>query len=253
MKLFLRKVTNSFLIPKFLFNLFYSSSDLKDLLESKVTSQNNNLLSKLKKKILFFLPTLGEVNTWKDGDEGKYRDFNHFKKFRPKIDILLIKEIFYNVKNKNSSILDIGCNCGRHLRFLKRLGFNNLHGVDIMKSAVNWFYNLDLNKTENIIINHDFFQSFLTKTNSRTFDLVFTVGSTIEEIHPSFDIIHHSCRVSNKFLFLLIHENSHAYPRFYRYEIKKNNFEIVKIIENLGVNLKKNTNITLICAKRKND
>ena len=252
MTLIFKKIINSFFIPRFLFKLFYSYSDLKFLLKSETIDTNKSLVSKLKKKIFFFLPTLGDVNTWKVGDAGKYRDFNHFKKFRPKIDILLMKEIYHRIENKNSAILDLGCNCGRHLRFLKRLGFNNLYGVDIMKSAVDWFYNLNLKKRENITINHDFFQSFLTTTKSRKFELVYTVGSTIEEVHPSFDIISHSCRVSNKFLFLLIHESSHAYPRFYRYEIEKNNFEIFKIIENLGVNLKKNTNISLICAKRKN-
>jgi SAM-dependent methyltransferase len=249
-KITIQKIINTFLVPKFLFDLFYSTSYLKKLLKTTETNKQYNLLNKIKKRIFFFLPNLGDVDTWKEGNAGKYRDFNHFKKFRPRVDILLIKEIHNTLKDKNSSILDLGCNCGRHLRFLMRLGFTNLHGVDIMKSAVDWFYKLDLKKRENIKISNDFFQSFLKNSPARKYDLVFTVGSTIEEIHPSFDIIKESCRVSKKYVFLLIHENSHAYPRFYRYEIRKNRFKILKIINNLGSSLKKNTNISLICAKR---
>jgi SAM-dependent methyltransferase len=250
MKLIVQKILNTFLIPRFLFKFFYSNSYLEKFLKTNNSKGNQNLLSKLKKKLFFFLPNLDDVNTWKEGDVGKYRDFNHFKKFRPKVDILLIKEIYNTVKNKNAHILDIGCNCGRHLRFLRRLGYTNLFGVDIMTSAVEWFYNLDFKQRENIEISNDFFQSFLTNSPSKKYDLVFTVGSTIEEVHPGFDIIKECCRVSNKYVFLLIHENSHAYPRFYRYELKKNKFEIFKTIDNLGLHLKKNTNISLICARR---
>lgn len=253
MKIVLKKIINSFLIPRFLFKIYFSNSYLENLLKSKNINSDENIIGKLKRKLFFFLPYIGDVNSWKEGNVGKYRDFNHFKKFRPKVDILLIKEIFNKIEKKNSKILDLGCNCGRHLRFLKKLGFTNLYGVDIMESAVKWFYDLEISKRENIKISHNFFQSYLNKTSPRKYELVFTVGSTIEEVHPSFDIIKNICRVSNKYLFLLIHENSHAYPRFYRYEIKKNNFEIYKIVENLGYNLKKNTNISLICAKRIND
>ena len=250
MKLIIRKIINSFLIPRFLFSFFYSNTYLEKLLTKTESEKKISLLDKLKKKIFFFLPDLDNVNTWKEGDIGKYRDFNHFKKFRPKIDILLIKEIYNHIENKNLPILDLGCNCGRHLRFLKKLGFTNLFGVDIMKSAVDWFNNLELKKKQNIKIYNDFFQSYLTNSPEKKYELVFTVGSTIEEVHPSFDIIKECCRVSNKYFFLLIHENTHAYPRFYRYEIKKNRFKIFKTIENLGSNLKKGANISLICARR---
>ena len=54
------------------------------------------------------------------------------------------------------------------------------------------------------------------------------VGSTIEEVCPSFDIISHSCRVSNKFLFLLS-KKVHRLIQDYRYEIEKIILKFLKL------------------------
>ena len=38
----------------------------------------------------------------------------------------------------DSSILDIGCNCGRDLNYLYRHGYKNLTGIDVSKDALNY-------------------------------------------------------------------------------------------------------------------
>ena len=43
------------------------------------------------------------------------------------------------IKNKKLKILDVGCNQGRHIKYLYNRKFNNLYGVDIMKKAITVF------------------------------------------------------------------------------------------------------------------
>ena len=76
------------------------------------------------------------------GKSGAYRS-THFIELRPEIDEILLK-IISVCKNKDDSILDLGCNSGRHLNYLYNHGYKNLNGVDIMKSALDTFDKLFL-------------------------------------------------------------------------------------------------------------
>lgn len=42
----------------------------------------------------------------------------------------LFKPVFHNI-TKESSILEVGCNCGNQLEYLHRAGYTNLSGIDI--------------------------------------------------------------------------------------------------------------------------
>ena len=44
---------------------------------------------------------------------------------------------FSSIFNKDSFILEYGCATGFNLRFLKRLGFKNLYGVDAFNDYIN--------------------------------------------------------------------------------------------------------------------
>ena len=96
-----------------------------------------------------------------------------------------------------------------------------------------------------ITTNHDLFQSFLLNSPNKNFDVSYSVGATIELVHPSFDIVSEMCRVTKKYIFLLIQENSHEYPRFYIYEFKRKNFKLIDYKRPI-----KDTNISILCFKR---
>ena len=68
----------------------------------------------------------------------------------------------------------------------------------------------------------------------KTFDIVYTMGATIELVKPTFPLAKELSRVTTKYLILLIDENGHSYPRFWRLEFKNNGFSLrySKILKN---------------------
>ena len=76
-------------------------------------------------------------------------------------------------------------------------------------------------------IEQDFMQRKLLNTNSCFYDTLYSIGATIELVHPSFDIIGHMCRVVKKNIIILIQPNAHYYPRFYTIEFLRHGFDKV--------------------------
>tara|TARA_Y100000816_G_C25969151_1_gene505730 strand:+ start:215 stop:940 length:726 start_codon:yes stop_codon:yes gene_type:complete len=239
MKILIIKFINSFLIPRFLYKWVINEKDHKSFLED---DYNPSILS----KIIFFWPRITNALSWKEGKSGAYRDPTHFIELRPEIDEILLKKIISVCKNKDDSILDLGCNSGRHLNYLYNHGYKNLNGVDIMKSALDTFDKAFPNCSKVTNKKHDLFQNFLLNSSNSKYKMVYSVGATIELIHPSFDIIHEMCRVASKYICLLVQENSQEYPRFYVHEFKKNNFKLLDFERPI-----KNTNISFLFFRRK--
>jgi SAM-dependent methyltransferase len=157
---------------------------------------------------------------------------------------ILVKKIC-QYSNKNQKILDICCNAGRHLSALNKLNYNNIYGFDINKKAIN---NITTNFKNLKKIKSNFrcmdAKNYFIRTEDKFFDVVYTHGATIELIPPTFDLIFEISRIVKKFAILLINENGHAFPRFWRYEFKKNNF---KIIEDRPI---KNSSLVLFVLKK---
>ena len=60
------------------------------------------------------------------------------------------------------------------------------------------------------------------------FDVSYSLGASLELIPPQFDVIKHISRATKKYFICLISENGHTYPRFWKYEFKKNGFLITE-------------------------
>ena len=248
--IYLTKFKNTFLYPR-------SSTFFKFLIKDfeynyYLNNVNISLLKKyyiLIKKIFsfffWFFPTIEISNTkqWIIGDLDKNKSPLCFLKFRKKDKILLKIINNFSKRIPNVKILDFCCNNGRFLRGLNIKHALKIDGVDIMKSAV--ILSKKINN-RNINIYHDFGQRFLLKSRDNKWDIVFSVGATIELIHPSFDVIKELCRITSNYLILLISENDHAYPRFYCYEIENQNFSIIEYKK------KFNDTQALIVAKKRN-
>jgi SAM-dependent methyltransferase len=133
------------------------------------------------------------------------------------------------VKSENS-ILDLGCNCGYYLSLLKKEGYKNISGIDISHAAIK--YGKEHLGLSDIDLTVGSFEEILPKIAAQgtQFDLVYTLGATIELVHPSFDIIGHICHISKRFVVLIITESGHSYPRFWEYEFNRNGFLMVKCI-----------------------
>lgn len=225
--IFLKKIINSFLHPRFLYGKVINDSTYEMLLQKK-------LPNKFIRKLIYFYPTISDSFSWIHGDIGQWRNPKDFIKLRPGLDDLFLDYFEKNI-DKNDKILDLGCNSGRHLNYLYHKNYKDLHGVDIMSSAFTFFSKEFPEAFKLINIEKNFMQRKLLNTNNKFYDSMYSVGATIELIHPSFDIIGHMCRVVKQNIIILIQPDAHYYPRFYPLEFTRNGFS--KITEmKLGKN-----------------
>lgn len=126
--------------------------------------------------------------------------------------------------------MDLGCNCGYFLFELSKIGYTNLSGVDISRSAIDFGKNhFDLQNTNMHI---GAFENVLPELldQGKKFDVIFSMGATIELVHPSFDIIKYIARLSNMYVLLYVHERGHCSPRLYEYEFQRHGFLMVKCL-----------------------
>ena len=141
---------------------------------------------------------------------------------------ILIEEVVRNAHDQRASILDLGCNVGRHLNALYQRGFTNLYGVDVQKAAVEKMGQVFPEMAEKVRVEQASFQEYLPKVPDRFFDLVFTHGATIELVPPSFPICWQMARVAGKTLVLVINESDHSFPRYWTLEFRLAGFRCIK-------------------------
>jgi len=103
-------------------------------------------------------------------------------------------DFFQNI-NKNSEILELGCNIGLNLSILKKIGFKNLNGVEINEEA----YEFAKQKNPDIDFTNSSIENFNT---NKKFDVVYTAGVLIH-INPQTikSIIEKMMNLSQKYIF----------------------------------------------------
>jgi 2-polyprenyl-3-methyl-5-hydroxy-6-metoxy-1,4-benzoquinol methylase len=144
--------------------------------------------------------------------------------------------------DKDEKILDICCNQGRFLFNLQSNGYSNLYGFDIMRTAIDVIRKRTNYNPEIMHIEHCLAQDFFQEKANNEFDWAITYSATIELINPEFNIFKELSRTTRKGMILVINENDHTYPRFYRLLHKINGF---KILETKTIR-----NMTLIFSKK---
>jgi ubiquinone/menaquinone biosynthesis C-methylase UbiE len=164
------------------------------------------------------------VDIWKDGD-------TNLTEYYSEINDLENKFINYILNNtrENDSVLDICCNQGRFLYALRKHGYNDLRGFDIMKTAIVSFKNNPLYDPSILNIEHCLAEDYFMSKPDKSIDWAITYSATIELIPSEFDIFYELSRIVRKGMILVINESGHTYPRFYRYLHRINNFKIINI------------------------
>ena len=150
--------------------------------------------------------------------------------------------ILCEISNKNEKILDICCNRGRFLIELKKRGYKNLFGFDVMGPAIEKLKMHNAFDPDIFHIEHCLAQDYFKSKKEENFDWAMTYSATIELLHPQFDIFKELGRTVKKGMVLVLNEKGLPYPRFYRHLHKKNGFEIIRLIEN--------ENLTLFVSKK---
>jgi SAM-dependent methyltransferase len=196
---------NTYLQLPWLFPLVIGDRQFDAVLEGRPRNLRDQAQRALE-KLLWFWPRVIDASVWAKGAPGKsqtplaYRVLDAYA-------LLLLDWVQRVCPDRDAAILDLGCNCGRHLVELAARGYRNLIGVDAMRSALALFAERTpdiFNKTE---IHHDLFQRFLARQPDARFEVTYSHGSTIELVHPSFDVVAHMCRVTQGHICLILNEN----------------------------------------------
>jgi SAM-dependent methyltransferase len=228
--LMIKKIFNTFLTPRYY--MFY--------LNLNKHIKNKNRFFKLFSK-LWFVPSIDHLKYWYDVKSTDNRHgIIHYSRFTHGSKNLVAEIKKYS--KKNFKILDICCNVGRYLNYLNNCGYENLYGVDINKDAISY-----AKRNRNLNLQHSSIESFLLKKKNNYFDVTYTHGATIELIKPTFNIIAEISRVTKLYTIVLISENGHAYPRFWRYEFEKNNYNVISVKK---LTTKKKDYVSLIVLKK---
>lgn len=139
------------------------------------------------------------LNHWKDPeDHNKSKNYN--KEHTQQRSKYLVG-IFKKYIDKNSNILEIGCNCCRNLNYLYSAGYYNLTGIEISKKALElkeeFFPNLNCNLINSSI------EDYILKIQDNEFDVVF-VMAVFQHIHIDSNwIFEHVARISDKYIILI--------------------------------------------------
>lgn len=135
---------------------------------------------------------------------------------------------------KNISILELGCNSGRNLKYLKEHNFNNIEAVEINKAAIK---NIKKNNSiKNIKIYNSSIQEFFKK-NKKKYELIFSMA-VLQHIPYDCDDIF---KLLNCNYFLTIEDEGEVskrhFPRNYKNYMEKLGFkELFSEKTNHGLN-----------------
>ena len=155
----------------------------------------------------------------------------------PEIELL---SVLKKLSNFDDKILDMGANCGRFSNNLLDSGYKNLYAVDISDVAYNHLKIIFPDLYKNINYSVTPFENFFEKIPDNFFDITFTMGATIDLVHPTFDIVKEISRVTKKYSILQLQKSGPPYIRFWDLEFRLKNFkkEIVSIDTSSNFDLK---------------
>ena len=229
---FLLKARNTFLYV----HLWHLTRSVAPQYWEKLVKRNisskapSTLHARLRNKLKRLLGMhLSDITNWANQSIGSHYTPGNYVVLEPSSHVL-IEEVANRASAVDVPILDLGCNCGRHLNALMNLGFKELYGVDIGRKALSYMDEVFPGLSKHAKITCASFQQYLLEMPDQFFDVLYTKGATVELIHPSFPLISQLARVSRRYVILCIQENSHAYPRYWTYEFERAGFVLVKLL-----------------------
>jgi SAM-dependent methyltransferase len=161
----------------------------------------------------------------------------------------LMQEVTHVSPDRNATLLDMGCNVGRHLNFLHEKGYRNLLGVDFNSTALSEMAVRYPHMHAATRLYEMSFEEFLTKFDD-TVDVAYSRGATFELVHPSFPLIRELCARVRRHVVLGINEAAHFYPRCWEYEFARQGFELTKMQRQVASHLPRTKIITFLTFER---
>lgn len=136
----------------------------------------------------------------------------------------LLNSVIEKYIEKDSTILELGSNCGANLNGLSKIGYTNLSGIEINQNAIDEMRTSFPGLKANVTCSE--LESALPKIKDNSFDLVFSMAVLLH-IHPSsHSIFKDMVRISRGYICVIESErffDNHIFPRNYK-----------KVFEGLG-------------------
>jgi SAM-dependent methyltransferase len=195
---------NTHLYFPWLFPLVIGDRQFSAVLDGRPRTLRDQIQRALE-RLLWFWPRVIDARVWAAGGPGKPQTPYNYTTLDAN-GRLLLDWVERVCPNRDAPILDLGCNCGRHLIHLAARGYSSLTGVDVMRNALAHFADRAPEIFSTANIHHDLFQRFLVGQPDKRFDLIYSHGATIELVHPSFDIVKQLCRVTRSHICLIVVE-----------------------------------------------
>lgn len=185
---------------------------------------NDNLPLSLKKKYIKRKSREELFKYWNAPDDGRNMPMEYLR-CRER-SIFLLSLITKHI-DKESRILEIGCNVGRNLNELFCAGFDNLSGIEISKNAIATMGEAYPEMAKQIAVHNGPVENLIQNFEDDSFDLVFTMA-VLEHIHTDSEFVFpHMARITKRVLVTIEDEKGLSWRHFPR------NYK--KVFENLGM------------------
>jgi SAM-dependent methyltransferase len=150
--------------------------------------------------------------------------------------------------NKDAKILEIGCNCGRNLEYLRRVGYKNLTGNDINKYAFEHMSNIYPELFNNIEKKIGAMENISEELDEK-YDIVFTMAVLMHLDTKQRDVIYNWLKNNAKYIIIIEPYSENAT----KVKIKDGRLLDHKIdarnkLESLGFNLIKFDKLQIMCG-----
>ena len=120
--------------------------------------------------------------------------------------------------DSSARLLEVGCNVGRNLAYLRRAGFKNLEGIEINPHAVELLRERHPELSD-VVVHVGAAEDLLARYPDDEFDLVFTMA-VIEHIHPDSSVVFDNmARIARRIL--AIEPFGYSSPRHYPHDVRK--------------------------------
>ncbi|MBL4652848.1 MAG: class I SAM-dependent methyltransferase [Flavobacteriales bacterium] len=134
---------------------------------------------------------------WSNDGYGKSHAFTNFIERPTSFYATIFNEILSKL-DKNAKIMEIGCSVGGNLNYMYEMGFTNVEGVDINKSAIDFGSNHFPSLSGKLFCGDAI--KFVENLPTNEYDLIFTVGCLQNIPYRDKQIFSEIVRVSKKYI-----------------------------------------------------
>lgn len=132
---------------------------------------------------------------------------------------LFLEQMMSRYTTRHASVLEIGCNVGRNLNYLREAGYTRLSGVEISSNALAMLRQTYPQLAEQATLYNAPIEDVITKWADNQFELVYTMA-VLEHIHTDSEwIFAEMARIASRYIITI--EDEHGvterhFPRNYK-------------------------------------